>query len=125
MRGEGEAGARRGAQGDLYVVIDVESDPAFKREGDDIYCDISINFAQAALGSEVSVPTLEENVKMKIPPGTQNGKLFRLKGRGISHLQSGGCGDEYVRVSIQVPTGLSAKERELLTEFARLRGEKL
>ena len=123
LRGEGESGAKRGASGDLYVVIEVEPDTVFKRENDDIYCDVSIAFIHAALGSEITVPTLEGNVKMKVPPGTQNAKLFRLKGKGIPHLQYGGRGDEYVRVNVQVPTSLSAREKELLVEFARLRGE--
>lgn len=125
LGGEGEAGTKGGRAGDLYVVIEVEPDPAFKRDGDDIYCDIPITFVQAALGAEVIVPTLEGNVKMKIPSGTQNGKLFRLKGKGIQHLQYGGRGDQYARVNIQVPTNLAKEQRDLLLEFARLRGEKI
>jgi len=125
LRGEGEAGAKGGVAGNLYVVVEVERDSMFKRDGDDIYCDISVTFVQAVLGSEVTVPTLEGDVKMKIPPGTQNGKLFRLKGKGISHLQHGGRGDEYVRINVQVPTNLSKEQRDLLLEFARLRSEKI
>lgn len=125
LREEGEAGIKKGAPGDLYVVIEVEQDSILKRNEDDIYCDISIIFVHAALGAEVTVPTLEGDVKMKIPPGTQNGKLFRLRGKGIFHLQYGGRGDEYVRVNVQVPTDLSAREKELLLEFSRLRGENL
>jgi len=125
LKGEGEAGLKGGMSGDLFVVIEVAADPVFRREADDIYCDITVTFAQAALGSEVSVPTLDGDVKMKIPPGTQNGRLFRLKGKGITRLQYNGRGDEYARVSVAVPASLSSKERELLAEFARLRGEKL
>ena len=125
LKGEGEAGLKGGMSGDLFVVIEVAPDPVFRREADDIYCDVTVTFAQAALGFEVSVPTLDGDVKMKIPPGTQNGRLFRLKGKGITHLQYNGRGDEYARISVSVPTNLSGKERELLAEFARLRGEKI
>jgi len=125
LKGEGEAGPSGGPPGDLYVIIEVEQDPVFKRVGDDIYVDVSVTFVQAALGAEISVPTLDETVKMKIPPGTQSGKLFRLKGKGIPHFQYRGRGDQYVRVNVEVPTNLTARERELLIEFARLRGEKI
>lgn len=124
MPGEGEAGHRGGGRGDLYVEIHVKPHEIFSREEDDIICDIPISMAQAALGCEIEVPTLTGPTSLKIPPGTQNGKSFRLKGKGFPSLRGHGLGDEEVRISVETPTQLSEKQIELLKQFAVLSGEK-
>lgn len=123
LNGEGEPGLRGGPHGDLYVYVTVRPHKIFKREGNDIYCEIPINFAQAALGDTISVPTLEQEVEMKIPEGTQTGAVFRLRGKGISYLNGGGRGDQHVRIKVVTPTKLNEKQRELLKEFAEASGE--
>jgi molecular chaperone DnaJ len=123
LRGEGENGPPGGAPGDLYVVIQVEPHPIFVRDNLDILCDIPISFTQAALGAEIDVPTLNGKVKMKIPPGTQSGKVFRMKGKGITDVQGYRQGDQHVRVSVETPTHLTARQKELLKEFAAASGE--
>jgi molecular chaperone DnaJ len=123
LRGEGEPGQGGGPSGDLYVVIDVEAHPLFQRDGVDIVCDVPISFVQAALGTEMEVPTLDGSAKVKIPAGTQSGHVFRLRGRGIPQLGGYGTGDQLVRVAVETPRKLSARQRELLEEFARVSGE--
>lgn len=123
LRGEGETGPVGGSPGDLYVVIQVESHPIFVRENLDILCDVPISFVQAALGAEIDVPTLDGKVKMKIPGGTQSGKVFRMKGRGVKDVQGYQQGDQHVRVTVETPTHLTAKQKELLKEFAAIGGE--
>jgi molecular chaperone DnaJ len=123
IAGEGEPGTRGGPPGDLYVVIRVKSHDFFVREGDDIYCEVPLTFTQAALGDEIEVPTLTERVKLRIPPGTQTGTYFRLKGKGVPRLRGVGQGDQHVKVTVVTPTNLSEEQRELLREFARLSGE--
>lgn len=124
LRGEGEsAPGPGGSPGDLYVVIEVEPHPIFVRDNLDILCDLPISFVQAALGAEIDVPTLEGKVKMKIPAGTQSGKVFRLKGKGIQDVQGYHQGDELVRVNVETPTHLTARQKDLLKEFAALGGE--
>ncbi|MEK7210868.1 MAG: molecular chaperone DnaJ [Candidatus Binatota bacterium] len=123
LRGEGEGGLAGGAPGDLYVVIQVEPHPLFIRDGLEIICEVPISFVQAALGSEIDVPTLEGKVQMKIPPGTQSGKVFRLKGRGVRDVQGYHQGDQHVRVVVETPTHLTPRQKELLKEFATLGGE--
>lgn len=125
LRGEGEAGAGGGAAGDLYVVIQVEPHPLFVRDGLDIVCEVPISFAQAALGTEIDAPTLEGKVKMKIPPGTQSGKIFRLRGKGVRDIHGHHQGDQLVRVVVETPTHLTARQKELLREFAALGGEEV
>lgn len=125
LRGEGEAGPTGGAPGDLYVVTQVEPHPIFVRENLDIICDVPISFVQAALGAEIDVPTLEGKVKMKIPAATQSGKVFRLKSKGIRDHQGYHQGDQHVRITVETPTRLTAKQRELLKEFAALGGEEV
>jgi len=122
MHGEGEAGSKGGPRGDLYIAIDVEPDVVFERQGPDLYCELPVSFVQAALGAEVEIPTLDGKITMKIPPGTQSGKTFRLKGRGIQRLDGHGKGDEYLQVTISVPSHLSTEQRRLLVEFARSSG---
>lgn len=123
LRGEGETAPAGGSPGDLYVVIQVEPHPIFTREALDILCDVPISFVQAALGTEIDVPTLEGKVKMKIPAGTQSGKVFRMKGKGIKDIHGYQQGDQHVRVSVETPTHLTARQKELLKEFASVGGE--
>ena len=123
LRSEGESAPAGGAPGDLYVAIQVEPHPIFIRENLDILCDVPISIAQAALGAEIDVPTLNGKVKMKIPAGTQSGKVFRMKGKGINDVQGYHQGDQHVRVSVETPTHLTARQKELLKEFATAGGE--
>ena len=123
LRGEGEPGTKGGPYGDLYVVIRVQPHRIFERDGYDIICEIPITFAQAVLGEELEVPTLEGKVKYKIPEGTQSGTVFRLRKRGIQNPRGYGKGDQYVRVIVEVPKNLSDKQKEKLKEFADLGGE--
>mgnify|MGYP001206618775 CR=1 FL=1 len=120
---EGESGVRGGPPGDLYIVVNVKSHEFFERDGNDIYCEVPITFAQAALGDEIEVPTLTGKVKLKIPAGTQTHTYFRLKGHGVPHVRGIGQGDQHVKVVVVTPTKLTEKQRELLREFARLGGE--
>ena len=117
LTGEGEMGERGGPPGDLYVTIQVEPHEFFTREEYDIICEVPITFPQAALGAEIEVPTLEGKVKLKIPAGTQSHQILRLKGKGLARLNQYGRGDQLVRVIAEVPTQLSAEQRELLRRF--------
>ncbi|MEX2104417.1 MAG: molecular chaperone DnaJ [Bacilli bacterium] len=123
VSGEGEAGTKGGPSGDLYVVIRVKSHDFFEREGDDIYCEVPLTFAQSALGDEIEVPTIDGRVKLKIPAGTQTDTFFRLKGKGVPRLRGVGQGDQHVKVVIVTPTKLTDKQKELLKEFGKLSGE--
>lgn len=118
--GNGEAGVRGGAAGDLYVVLHVKPHSIFHREGDDLLCEVPISFIQAALGAEIQVPTLNGNAMMKIPAGTQPATMFRLKGKGIKNVQGHGIGDLHVRVNVEVPARLTPEQRAKLQEFAAL-----
>jgi len=121
--GSGEAGKRGGASGDLYVVIHLKEHAIFSREAADLYCRIPIAFVTAALGGEVEVPTLSGPVKMKIPPGTQGGSDFRVKGHGMPRLQSHAKGDLHVKLEVEVPTKLNSSQKEALQTFAGLCGD--
>src|SRR5689334_1589813 len=125
LRAEGENGPSGGVPGDLYVVIQVEPHPIFVRDHLDIICDVPISFVQATLGAEIDVPTLDGKVKMKIPAGTQSGKVFRMKSKGIKDVQGFQQGDQHVRVIVETPTRLTAKQKELLKEFATVGGEEV
>jgi molecular chaperone DnaJ len=124
LRGEGEDGEFGGPRGDLYVFIYVEPHEYFERKGDDIFCKTPISITQAALGATIRVATLNGDEKIKVPKGTQHGKIFKLKGKGFPHLRGFGKGDQIVQTMVEVPTHLSRKEEKLLKEFAKLRGEK-
>jgi len=124
IEGEGEPGLYGGSPGDLYVVIHVKSHPFFVRRGDDILCEVPISFVQATLGDEIEVPTLKGTQRIKIPPGTQPGHIFRLKQMGVPHLNRSGCGDQLVRVIVKVPTNLTQRQMELLKEFEMIEQEK-
>jgi molecular chaperone DnaJ len=123
LTGMGEPGDRGGQAGDLYVTVIVREHPLFQREDYEVFCEVPISFTQAALGAKIDVPTLDGKVKMTIPQGTQSGKVFRLKSKGIPHLHSQQRGDQHVRVIIETPTELSAKQRELLEKFAEASNE--
>lgn len=123
LQGEGDSGDRGGQPGDLYIIISVKPHPIFRREGTELICEVPIGFPQAAIGCEIDVPTLEGNVKLKIPPGTQSGKVFKLKNKGLASLQTGRRGDEHVVLRIEVPSKLTKRQRELLEEFAALNGD--
>ncbi|TMA60076.1 MAG: molecular chaperone DnaJ [Deltaproteobacteria bacterium] len=125
LRGEGEPGMNGGPAGDLYVLLHVREHPLFVREGRDIVCEVPISITQAALGTEMEVPTLEGTARVKIPAGTQSAQVFRLKGQGIPDLNGYGRGDELVRILVETPKKLSSRQRELLEEFARLAGEEV
>ena len=117
LSGEGELGEYGGPPGDLYIYLTVEEHPLFRREGQDIILDIPISFSQAALGTELEVPTLNGTEKLKVPAGTQPGHTFRLRGKGFPHLRGTGSGDQLCRVLVEVPTKLTSKQKELLKEF--------
>ena len=118
ISGEGEAGVRGGPPGDLYIVLRVKPHDFFERDKDDIYCEVPLTFAQAALGDEIEIPTLTEKVKLKIPAGTQTGTYFRLKGKGVPRLRGYGQGDQHVKVTVVTPTNLSEEQKELLRRLS-------
>lgn len=120
LTGEGEAGLRSGDRGDLYVVIEVQEHPLFARQGDDLYCEVPVSFAEAALGAELEIPSLSGMMKLKIPAGTQSGSEFRVRGKGVPSLRGHGRGDLVVKIVVEVPTRLTAKQRELLEAYALL-----
>jgi len=122
LSGEGESAPGGGSAGDLYVIIQVREHPIFKREETEILCEVPLSFVQAALGATIDVPTLDGPAKLKIPAGTQTGKIFHLKGKGVPSLQGGGRGDEHVRVFVETPSRLSREQRDLLEKFEALSG---
>jgi molecular chaperone DnaJ len=123
VHGEGETGARGGSRGDLYILIYVKKHSIFRREDNNVICNLPISFSQAVLGDETDVPTLYGNVKMKIPVGTQPGKVFRLREKGIVDVHGRGKGDQLVRITIDVPSRVTNRQRELLKEFDDLGGK--
>ena len=120
--GKGEMGERGSPNGDLYVCVHINQHPIFKRNGDDLYCDAPIDIVTAALGGELSVPTLEGRLKLKIPAGTQSGKSFRLRGKGITSIQRAVQGDLYCRVVVETPVNLSEEQRELINKLGQSMG---
>jgi molecular chaperone DnaJ len=125
MNGRGHAGVRGGHPGDLYILIHVNPHELFRRDGDDIVCRIPLTFSQAALGAEIEVPTLNGNHLIEIPAGTQSGKSFRLKGKGVPRLGRRGQGDQIIEVAVEVPTKLNKEQQDLLKKFAEVSGEDL
>lgn len=119
LTGEGDAGSRGGPAGNLYVDVEVSEDKTFIRENDDILYELKINFAQAALGTEVSIPTLHGDEKLKIPSGSQNGQVFTLKNKGVPHLHGRGFGHQRVMLNVVTPEKLSRKQKKLFEELAR------
>jgi molecular chaperone DnaJ len=120
VRGAGEVGP--GGAGDLHVTVRVEPHPLFTRQGADVLCTVPVSFPQAALGAQIEVPTLEGKVKMKLPPGSQSGRVFRLRGKGIDAFGGAGKGDQLVTLVVEVPEKLTRKQRRLLEELAQEMG---
>jgi molecular chaperone DnaJ len=118
--GNGQAGLRGGPSGDLYVILHVKPHEIFQRDGDDLLCEVPVGFVQAALGTDIEVPTLTGKAEIKIPAGTQPGTMFRLKGKGVKNVQGYGHGDLHVRVLVEVPTHLTSAQKAKLEEFAAL-----
>jgi molecular chaperone DnaJ len=114
MRGKGNAGRRGGPAGDLLISIEEKAHPDLQRDGMNLVYDLYLNFADATLGTSVEVPTIDGRVKIKVPPGTQSGKIFRLKGKGLSNVQDYGQGDQLIHVNVWTPKNLSSEERQLL-----------
>lgn len=122
-RSEGNAGFRGGPTGDLFVTIEVEQHPVFKRNGDDIHYELPINFAQAALGADIYVPTLDGDTKLKIPAGTQTNSVFRLKHKGVQHLNERSRGDQLVTVRVLTPDSLTKEQRQLFEQLSESLGK--
>lgn len=123
VAGQGEPGVNGGPPGDLFIVFHVRRHEFFTRDGDDIYCDVPVTFAQAALGDELEVPTLYGKVKLKVPAGTQSGTQFRLRDKGVHNVRGYGIGDQHVLIKVITPTKLSDKQKDLLREFAEISGD--
>ncbi|MFB6435097.1 MAG: molecular chaperone DnaJ [Candidatus Malihini olakiniferum] len=128
LAGEGEAGELGAPAGDLYVQVQVKPHPIFQREEDNLYCEVPINFAMAAIGGEIEVPTLDGRVKVKVPVETQTGKLFRMRGKGVKSVRGGANGDLLCRVVVETPVNLNERQKQLLQEleksFSGLSGER-
>ncbi|HEY5719057.1 MAG TPA: molecular chaperone DnaJ [Gammaproteobacteria bacterium] len=118
LAGEGEAGEHGAPPGDLYVHIQVREHPIFAREGSDLFCEVPIGFVTAVLGGELAVPTLDGRVMLKIPPETQSGKVFRLRGKGVRPVRGGAQGDLLCRVAVETPVNLTEEQKRILREFA-------
>ena len=123
LSGEGEAGPDGGPPGDLFVQMSVAQHAIFERDGKNLYCEVPITFADAALGGELEVPTLDGRVKLKIPPGTQTGKLFRLRGKGVKQVRGGTVGDLLCRAAVETPVNLNKRQKELFRELQESLGE--
>lgn len=117
LAGEGEAGLHGGPAGDLYVQMHIKEHPIFKRDGVNLYCEVPLSFVTAALGGEIEIPTLEGEVKLKIPPETQTDKLFKIRGKGVRSVRGEGPGDLLCRVIVETPVGLNDKQKALLKEL--------
>jgi molecular chaperone DnaJ len=125
LAGKGEAGSRGGANGDLYLFINVHSHDLFKRSDENLFFEFPISIADAALGTTIEIPTIDGGkAKIKIPDGTQNGKQFRLKGKGMPYMRGSGNGDLYVQVNTEVPISLNKEQKELLEKFREIENEK-
>lgn len=118
LSGEGESGKYGSSPGDLYVQVQIRKHPIFEREEKDLYCEVPISFSMAALGGEIEVPTLDGRVKLKIPPETQTGKLFRMRGKGVRSVRSGGYGDLLCRVVVETPVKLSDRQKQILQDLS-------
>jgi molecular chaperone DnaJ len=117
LAGEGEAGANGAPSGDLYVEVRVRPHRIFERDGDDLYCEVPVPFTLAAMGGELEIPTLDGQVKLKVPSETQTGRMFRLKGKGVKSVRSHHTGDLMCRVVIETPVKLTREQKELLRRF--------
>lgn len=119
LAGEGQPGTQGGPHGNFYLEVDVRNHEYFRRRGDDVLLDLDINITQAVLGDEIRIPTLNGEIDLRIPPGTQPGKVFRLRDQGIPHLRNSGEGDQLVTVSVQIPTKLTAEQREIFESLTK------
>ncbi|MBQ7034461.1 MAG: molecular chaperone DnaJ, partial [Clostridia bacterium] len=119
MRNQAHAGTNGGPDGDVYIGVRVRPHALFERQGTDLYCKIPVSFTDATLGAKLQVPTLEGKVEYDLPEGTQTGSTFRFRGKGITRINSKSKGDLYVTVEVEIPRGLSKKQKELLKEFAK------
>lgn len=117
LSGEGEAGEMGAPAGDLYVQVHVKEHHIFERDGNNLYCEVPVSFAMAALGGEVEVPTLDGRVSLKVPAETQTGRMFRMRGKGVKGVRSAALGDSIVKLVVETPVNLSARQKELLKEF--------
>jgi len=127
LSGEGEAGRNGGPAGDLYVEIRVQPHKIFEREGSNLSCEVPVSMAAATLGGEVELPTLDGTVSLKVPAGTQSGKVFRLRGKGVTTVRDARQGDLFARVAVETPVNLTSEQHELLEKFdesVRAGGEK-
>jgi len=124
LKGQGGAGINGGPSGDVYVTISIRPHPVFTRQGPDVIVEMPITFVQAALGDEVVVPTIDGKVSYIIPEGTQTGTVFRMKNKGIPNINGRGRGDQFVKVTVEVPTNLSSKQKDILRQFESDNGEK-
>ena len=122
LDGEGHHGARGGQAGDLFVVLTVTEHPFFRREDDNIVCEVPVSFAQMALGTRIDVPTLKGRAKVKIPAGTQSGKMLRLRGKGLPNVRGAGTGDQLVKLNMETPTRLNSEQRAYLEQFESVFG---
>jgi len=121
LAGKGEGGGKGGPAGDLYVVISVVPHDLFERQGDDLFCELPVPFETAALGGEVQAPTIDGYAKLKLAPGTETGRVFRLKGKGFPNVEGYGRGDLHVRVVAQIPTNLDARQKKLVRDLELLK----
>ena len=119
LRGEGDAPGGSGRRGDLYVVVHVKPNQTFRREGNDLICNVDVNFSRAALGGDVQVPTLDGPANIMMPPGTQSGAIFRLRKKGMPAIRENGKGDELVVVQVKTPTSLTSHQKELVQELSK------
>lgn len=125
LNGEGEPGVNGGPPGNLYVVVNVTPHPFFRRKDEDVVIELSVNVAQAALGDEIEVPTVDGKEKLNIPAGTQSGSVFRIKGKGVPHLRRNTRGDQLVLVTVQVPQALNAEQKRLFLELSKTLGKEV
>ena len=121
IRGQGDAGLNGGPAGDLVVFIHVDEHPQFERDGQDLYCAVPVTFAQAALGADIAITALDgKKINFRVPDGTANGKLLRIKGEGVPYTGSSRRGDLFVQIMVKIPTRLSGKQKELLQQYLEL-----
>ncbi|SFH77688.1 molecular chaperone DnaJ [Selenomonas ruminantium] len=125
VRGGGEAGTLGGGKGDLYVYVFIKPHKIFQRQGNDVVVEVPVSFVQAALGDKIQVPTIDGTVEIKVPAGTQSGKILRLREKGIPHLRGTGRGDEHVVIKVLTPQNLNQRQKELLKEFGEISGDKV
>jgi molecular chaperone DnaJ len=120
LRGQGNVGPRGGPRGDVIALFEVEEDPRFERDGEDLFSEVLVSYPQLVLGDDVTVPGVQNDLTLRIPAGTQSGKVFHLRGRGLPRVNASGVGDLHVRVQLWTPDKLSPREEELVRELGRM-----